>query len=322
MTQVTAVIPTRGRPALLTRAIQSVLEQERVRPGVIVVVDGPADPDSVAAAEAFGTDRVRVIQLPDNAGPAICRTTGALAAETPWVAFLDDDDLWYPSKLMRQLGLAEAIGGDQLILSCRSEVVTPTGLYVWPRRLPRPGERVGDYLFCRRSLFKGDSFVQASSILCPRSLLEDHPQRPVAHEDWDWLLDCCERGTARLIIASEPLVRHYTEFKRSSLSNSHEARASIRWVMAQRRIISRAAYAGLILQVLNGALVETGDRRQAMRLLGSAFRHGRPRFMDLSFFLLQWLIPTRWRRRLRSLVTAQGRDSQPPDLDTVSRSAP
>lgn len=299
---VTAVIPTRGRPDLLIRAIGSVLDQEGVRPDVLVVIDGPRDAATEAVLEAIDDDRVLSLVFEDNRGPAVCRTAGARAVRTEFVAFLDDDDAWLPGKLAAQFAALSATGGDRAIVSCRSRVETPTGTYIWPRRLPREGERAGDWLFCRHSLFKGESFVQASSILCRRDLFEEFPQRRVAHEDWDWLLRACEQGGCRLVVHPEPLVRHLAEFRRESLSNRHDFRSSFRWALSIRRIVSREAFAGLLLQTLNGALTESRDWRGALRLLRLARRHGDPRAFDLLLFLLQWMLPMRARRRLRSMV--------------------
>lgn len=306
MPSVTTVIPTRGRPELLKRAIDSALAQLDVDNQVIVVIDGPPDAASEAVVHQYEDDRVSSLTFNHNQGPARCRMAGARAARSDWVAFLDDDDYWYPDKLRRQLSAVPKGEARRTIVSCQSHVETPTGTYCWPRRMPGPSERVGDYLFCRHSLFKGESFLQASSILCPREVLAVHPMEPVAHEDWDWVLKACEVGGNRLVIVPRPLLRHYTEFKRDSLSNRHEFRKSLAWCLGMRRIISRQAFAGLLLQTLNGALTEKGDWRGGLRLLSVAMRHGRPRAMDLFMFTSQWLFPVRMRRNLRALATSTG----------------
>ncbi len=304
---VTAVIPTRNRPALLRQAIESVLAQEHVDVSVLVVIDGPPDAESEAVVREFAGERVEALPMPQNRGPAACRMVGAMHAVTPYVAFLDDDDLWLPGKLAAQLAALPA--GDEVtaLVSCRSHVETPSGRYVWPRRLPKPNQRTGDWLFCRRSLFKGDSFIQASSILCHRSLVERVPQRDAEHEDWDWVLQATEAGGARLIVVPETLVVHLAEFRGASLSNKHKLEGSLLWALSIRKIISPEAFAGLLLQILNGAVTERGDWRTGLRLLQIAARQGRPRPLDLCMFALQWAIPAPARRRLRSLVYGAGR---------------
>jgi glycosyltransferase involved in cell wall biosynthesis len=51
-------------------------------------------------------------------GVSSARNTGLARATTDWVAFCDDDDLWSPDKLWRQLAAARADGGDWAYAGC------------------------------------------------------------------------------------------------------------------------------------------------------------------------------------------------------------
>ena len=88
---ITAVIPTRGRADLVTRAVFSALHQSYPHVEVIVVVDGP-DPDTLAALKAVDEQRLRVIALTENVGGSEARNIGVRAARGSWIALLDDDD--------------------------------------------------------------------------------------------------------------------------------------------------------------------------------------------------------------------------------------
>ena len=136
MHSVTTVIPTRGRPELLRRAIDSALAQLDVDNRIIVVIDGPRDPASEAVVAGYDDGSVSVLTFDVNQGPARCRMAGARAAGTDWIAFLDDDDHWHPGKLRRQLAAVPKGEADRTIVSCQSLVVTPSGTYCWPRRMP------------------------------------------------------------------------------------------------------------------------------------------------------------------------------------------
>jgi len=52
--------------------------------------------------------RVRTVRHETSRGVARARNAGIAAAESPWLAFLDDDDLWAPEKLAAQLEAAQA----------------------------------------------------------------------------------------------------------------------------------------------------------------------------------------------------------------------
>ena len=102
MPEVSVVIPTHNRRRLLGQTLRSVLGQRGVDFEVVVVDDGSTDGTAEAVA-ALGDRRVRLLRHEHPRGVATARNVGATAAHGAWVAFLDDDDLWAPDKLARQL---------------------------------------------------------------------------------------------------------------------------------------------------------------------------------------------------------------------------
>ncbi len=99
---VTAIIPTHNRRDLLGRTLRSVLAQEGVDLTVLVVDDGSVD-DTEAFVRGLGDPRVSVLRHSEARGVSAARNTGIAHATTPWLAFVDDDDLWAPTKLRSQL---------------------------------------------------------------------------------------------------------------------------------------------------------------------------------------------------------------------------
>ena len=94
---VSVVIPTRNRWQLLSRTLESALNQEAVAVEVVVVDDGSDHRD--ALVPGIEDARVRLVRHRQRQGPAAARNTGIREARAPWVAFLDDDDLWAPHRL-------------------------------------------------------------------------------------------------------------------------------------------------------------------------------------------------------------------------------
>lgn len=105
---VAVVIPTHQRAHLVARAVESVLAQDPAPTEVIVVDDGSTD-DTTAVLDRFGPSIITVRQA--NAGGAVARNTGTSRASTPWVAFLDSDDVWLPGHLARLAAAVEGTGG-------------------------------------------------------------------------------------------------------------------------------------------------------------------------------------------------------------------
>jgi hypothetical protein len=108
---VSVVVPTRNRSALLSMTLRSVLRQQDVDIEVIVVDEASTD-DTPAVLAALGDARVRVIHHETPRGVSSARNRGAAHACGEWLAFLDDDDLWAPDKLTQQLHAAQAVGRD------------------------------------------------------------------------------------------------------------------------------------------------------------------------------------------------------------------
>lgn len=109
--QVSVVIPTLGRWDFVRRAVRSALMQEDVEVEVLVMADGPRA-DAHEGTPGLDDPRVRVIADADARGVAGARNRGFDAAEGGWVAILDDDDVWAPGKLRRQVASAVAAGAD------------------------------------------------------------------------------------------------------------------------------------------------------------------------------------------------------------------
>lgn len=91
---ITVVMITRDRCASAVRSIDALTALPE-QPPIIVVDNGSAD-DTVAALT--GRPRLRVVAAGRNLGAA-GRNVGARLAETPYVAFADDDSWWAPGAL-------------------------------------------------------------------------------------------------------------------------------------------------------------------------------------------------------------------------------
>ena len=110
MPLVSVVVPSYNRAALLKRTLRAILAQQFTDLEVLVVDDGSTDDTGTIAAAA--DPRVMVIRNQQPAGVSTARNRGIAAARGEWIAFCDDDDLWSPHKLIRQLKAAEQAGAD------------------------------------------------------------------------------------------------------------------------------------------------------------------------------------------------------------------
>jgi len=101
---VSVIIPFRGRIPWLREAVDSVLAQTFRNFELILVDDGSDEP--AAFLDEIRDGRVRYIRQPP-AGAAAARNLGIRYAAGKYVAFLDSDDLFLPTKLEFQLRMLE-----------------------------------------------------------------------------------------------------------------------------------------------------------------------------------------------------------------------
>ena len=140
---VSVIIPTWNRAAAVVEAVGDVLGQTEENLEVLVCDDGSTD-DTRLRLEAISDPRLRWLDGPHSGCPAAPRNRGIRAARGAWIAFLDSDDRWLPTKLARQLEVARATGvGAVSSNATRLRDGRPSGTVVDHRR---PRIRTGDLL--------------------------------------------------------------------------------------------------------------------------------------------------------------------------------
>jgi glycosyltransferase involved in cell wall biosynthesis len=95
---ISVVIPVFNGARFIHDAIQSVLDQTCPVIEIIVVDDGSTDTTRDVVQRMGGAVPIRY-HFQDNQGPSVARNLGVSLASSPWVAFLDADDVWLPSKI-------------------------------------------------------------------------------------------------------------------------------------------------------------------------------------------------------------------------------
>jgi glycosyltransferase involved in cell wall biosynthesis len=95
---ITTVIPLYNGAPFIREAIQSVLDQTRAPDEIIVVDDGSTDAGPDIVADMARTHPIRLIRT-QNSGQSAARNLGVDHAHGDLIAFLDQDDVWYPNHL-------------------------------------------------------------------------------------------------------------------------------------------------------------------------------------------------------------------------------
>jgi len=99
--EISVIIPLYNNGQFVIQAVQSVLDQKGVTLECIVVDDGSSDKGGENLKENFGS-QIKIIRQ-SNKGVSAARNRGAKAAKGAYLAFLDADDFWAPTKLQQQI---------------------------------------------------------------------------------------------------------------------------------------------------------------------------------------------------------------------------
>lgn len=186
MTRVSVILPTYNRPEYVTAAIGSVAAQTHRDWELIVADDGSAEATKRVLSE-LSDPRISILWLSHSGNPSKVRNAAVRQARGEYVAFLDSDDLWDPTKLETQLAALAASPRCRWCYTAVTEIdssgrpIQIDGRAPWK---PLAGNIV-------EPLITLEALISTSSVLAERSLVEevggfDESQR--FGEDYDlWL---------------------------------------------------------------------------------------------------------------------------------------
>ena len=105
---VSIVMPTFNRMEFLRATVESVLRQT-MPDWELVIADDGSNAQTLGYLESLTREqRIRLLRRHPSGNAGAARNAGIAAAQAEWLAFLDSDDLWAPTKLERQLAVLRA----------------------------------------------------------------------------------------------------------------------------------------------------------------------------------------------------------------------
>ena len=147
--QISVIIPTYNRASLIQRAIHSVFRQSFGDWELIVVDDGSTDSTQDTLISYTNHSKVRLFKT-ENRGVSAARNLGIRQARGTWIAFLDSDDEWLPTKLEKQM--EESQKHPEIFIIHGDEIWIRKGLRVNPMK--------------KHQKKGGDIFHQALKLCC------------------------------------------------------------------------------------------------------------------------------------------------------------
>lgn len=167
--------------------IRSVLDQTYPHWEMLIAEDcSPDETRSVIEEWTRRDERIKLIGLERNGGPAAARNAALERASGPWIAFLDSDDLWLPEKLERCLQFARE----------RSAAFVFTGF----RRIAADGGSPGRYIGVPAQMnyrqLLGNTAIATSTVMIDTRATGPVRMRKTYYDDFDCWLQILKRGIA------------------------------------------------------------------------------------------------------------------------------
>lgn len=223
--KVSVLIPVYNKAPYLREAIGSVLNGS-FQDFEIVCVDDKSTDNSVEALRSIGDPRIRIIELPENLGPAGAANAGFGACQGEYIVRLDADDIAVPERLAKQVAFMDAhpeIGASGGYLKHFG-----ASTHVW--KFPLTPEA------CQAHQLFGVAVSQPASIL-RTSVIREHglgydPAWPRVGEDWMFWVRM--GSVARFSNLAEPL----TLYRRGEQNISHGRDRSADFTIVLRDVLN------------------------------------------------------------------------------------
>jgi glycosyltransferase involved in cell wall biosynthesis len=205
--KISVVIPTYNRAKELVLAVKSASAQTFPVHEILVCDDGSSDNSKQLVME-LNDPKVKWIDCGKNGGPAIPRNIGIKQSTGNWIALLDSDDEWLPSKIEKQIEAVERLA---VMAVCTNA-----------SRM-RAGEDKGPYLDYSKEiigltdLFHQNSII-CSSVMVSKLLLSSTSLFPedkhlIAFEDFSLWLRLSTKSNFAYV--REPLVKYFDNVETS-----------------------------------------------------------------------------------------------------------
>ena len=260
---VSVVIPTLGRWALLENVVAAARAQRGVEVQIVVALDGEAAGHQDQGFLAG--DDVIVLPPREHRGVGATRNAGMAAAEGDWIALLDDDDLWAPDKLQRQIA-AVAATADWAYSSAMlvDEQHVPVSLDIAPPTTDLP----------RDTLTHNPIPACASNIVARADLAREVGFDPrLSHfADWDFSVRLTAAAPAARV--EDVLVVYVLHSEGMHIARLDGVEPELRYLLARHRAEGRELGSVLVTRWIASGHRLSGRRgRAAAAYLRGAVRH-------------------------------------------------
>jgi glycosyltransferase involved in cell wall biosynthesis len=264
MSKVTVIITTFNRAAFLAQAIDSVLNQT-INDFELIILDNNSSDKTFEVIQRYSDSRIKYVRH-DNIGISSQRNMGLSMANSKYVAFLDDDDVWLNKKIEFQLSAMER--------SCKNTALVYGGFRFyddygrrWGEHLPTLVGKVLDGLLWTKDPFCGSASNPLINKECAVAV-GAYSDRVQVGEDWELYLRLAERYP---IVGVDEVLLEIRQHSGPRLGQRIDAALSTdRHVYRLFRKHMSKKLASRYLQKIGGKYIRLGSRLKGRKLIIAA----------------------------------------------------
>jgi len=165
MPLVSVIVPAWNSEGTLRETLKSVAEQTYRNIEILIVEDGSTDSTGEVADAFCQTEpRARVIRKA-NGGLSSARNRGIAEAKGEWVAPIDADDLWHPTKIEKQMAVALSAGEPIGFIYCWYRIIDEQGRVTSSGPQPRLSGQVFNQLAYNNVVENGSALLLSREAL-------------------------------------------------------------------------------------------------------------------------------------------------------------
>lgn len=280
---ISVIIPTFNRLEATIKSIESVFKQTYKNIEVIVVDDCSTD-GSFEKLNVLLGNKIILLQNHENSGAGTGRNLGVDNCSGNYIAFLDSDDEWLPTKLDEQYNLlVSCYEKNALVYAPANLVHNNQPIVVNPSRALSENERVEDYIFFSKQDIQTSGWFMSKEFF-QKVRFTDKLKR---HQDWDFVLRAQELGCKFIFAPNVLYVRnggdksqHVGTFKLDGLTEA--------WLLKLKKIVPAPTYHKIAFVLLYDAYLAISPLK-TFPLIINAFIDGCFYFGKLKYSVLKLL---------------------------------
>ena len=287
---ISVIIPTFNRKAAVIRAIKSVLNQTYKNIEVLVIDDASTD-GTEEVIKNISDIRVKYFKLEKNTKGTMPRNFGIEKSAGEYIAFLDSDDEWLPSKLELQLGYMKSheTPNDSVLCFTNASILINKKKTV---------EVKNEECFFEDDIvnyiFEKNSFVQTSTFMIRADIAKQVQFDPTLtkHQDYDFCIRLQNNGV-KFLLFDKNLTLYYSDINSNQISSFsvEKIKTSMDWFNKNEKYFNENSKRMFIIQNYLYFYIIDNKKKLALKIVFKAYKEKIISLKKVIKVFLSMLIP-------------------------------